>query len=106
MPNCYQLTRKGEYHPSSRIEIDEELCQFFDAPCHPTEWFHGWADIIGLPIALGKPLGSPELRASLEQYASTEVLDILNYLETHFTSDAWATIGHSPSLQGDSHASH
>jgi hypothetical protein len=101
MPNCYQLYRKGETrggitptYPATLQSVDEAICQHFGVPVHPKYWFRDWHNIIGFKIAMGSALGSSELRQWITENAD-DLLDVLAFLETNYTSDAWAEIGRS-----------
>jgi len=93
MPNCFQLTKKGTASPSALSQVDEELCAVVGEPVHATRWLYSWYDIIGLLIALGNQIGTPELRQkTLEIYdveRHEKINKILDYLETNYVSDAW-----------------
>ena len=88
MPNCFQLIRKGETKPSVLARIDEEICAVMDEPVHPKFWCHGWYDVIGFLISLGRKFG-PEFRAEIEKDYRPEMLKIYDHLAEHYTSDAW-----------------
>jgi len=92
MPNCFRLTKKGETAASPLNQIDDEMCAHFGVVPDVKMYYHGWYDFIGFLIAVGKPLGSAELRKSCEDL-SPEMVAILDYLEANYTSDAWAEIG-------------
>ena len=89
MPNCFQLHSKISGEPRNLTEIDEELCHHFGAEVHPTRWYEGWYECIGLSLALG---------CSFEQTAETfkddaALVAIAEYLAKHYTAVAWAEIG-------------
>lgn len=100
MPNCFQLTRKSNPSagPVPLVEIDEELCRHFNSPCHPTQWFCFWYDIIGPALACGRTFAELRERFQTDRDAvlnptdhemQTQLALIVDYLDTHFTSDAW-----------------
>lgn len=98
MPNCFQLIDKKTNKPEVLQKIDELLCANFDVPVHPERWLARWYDSIGFYIATGKALGSQELRKVTEDFARNyqsnlkpNVVDILDYLEENYTSNAWAS---------------
>lgn len=107
MPNCFNLTRKSapEAGPVPRVTIDEEMCAFFGLPCDPVKWHHGWHDDIGFGLALGESL--EKQRADTLKKIDGMIgignedgalwqghkLEIINWLDAHFTTNAWATIG-------------
>ncbi len=109
MPNCFQLTRKGEREPTALQAINAELCAAFNEPCNPVDWFHGWYNYIGFCLAMGKTFewlkaechkfslekstdGSPEANGQHAAYW-LKMLAIAEWLDEHFTADAWAEIG-------------
>lgn len=101
MPNNFQLTCKVTKKPVAINQIDKEICMLLNVCVHPK--FYGgdkynWFNIIGFQIAMGKPLGSQELRDYVtdtsfngwdREYAEMGRL-VLNYLENTYTSRAWA----------------
>jgi hypothetical protein len=104
MPNYFQLTRKSnpEAGPVKFVDIDAELCKHFNAPCHPTEWFMGWYDIVGFSLACGRSFESI-IKAQEEHLAERSgkgadtdwikdqemFIHLCKYLDEHFTSAAW-----------------
>lgn len=94
MPNCFQLTCKTRGKPINLQQIDAEICQFLCVPCDPNRWVCDWYNTIGFALAMGKTF--PQIRAIWEDAAEgaepSEVeqdFEVLAYLETNFTSDAW-----------------
>lgn len=101
MPNCFQLFPKGHTEPAILQRVDEAICAHLDIPVDPKEYAYGWFNCIGFGIACynGQALGTPKLRqyvidqtADLAQL-QTAMLAILDYLEAHYTSDAFVQIG-------------
>lgn len=105
MPNCFQLTRKGETKPVVLQALDEELCKHFQAECHPKWWYNAWYDCIGFMLATGKTFDQIEVLLNgwiaeaihkgshnLAE-ADRRMREINSYLREHYTSDAWAEIG-------------
>ncbi len=97
MPNCFQLIRKTTGEAARFQDIDTEMCAHFNVPCHPTEWYGHWYDIIGWSCAvegltLEQQIAERPLGRELEDFEARH-LAILNWLNEHFTSDAWAAIG-------------
>lgn len=91
MPQCFQLTRKGESQPASLIRVDEEICKLLNQPVHAQLYCFGWFDSIGFPIACGKSY--EEIRRTfiadgLDQ-TFPEIITILGYLEENYTPNAW-----------------
>jgi hypothetical protein len=62
MPNCFQLCRDGQ--AVALQQIDEEMCNHFNAPCDPVRWFRGWYDFIGFDLATGRDFA--QIRAIYE----------------------------------------
>ncbi len=105
MPNCFQLTRKAALRDGAVAlqAIDSELCAAFNEPCDPKEWFHGWYNYIGFLIAMGKTF--EWVKAECNKIAGEQpsndshlaywrrMYDIADWLDEHFTADAWAEIG-------------
>jgi hypothetical protein len=80
--------RKGSKEPVKFCDIDDEICAHLGVTPHPTLYYEGWYDVIGMCIACGKALGSRELYEHLQRY-SPRLLPVLAYLVEHYTSDAW-----------------
>lgn len=103
MPNCFQLFVKGESTPCSLTKVDEDIClNVLNVPVHGYDWggncmdarSFNWYDTIGFNIAMGKPLGSAELRNHFNssewwQENLTVINKILTYLEENYSSSAW-----------------
>ena len=90
MPNCFRLTRKleggamGDVVPLS--VVDDEICEHMGVRPDAKYYFASWYDVIGLGIAMGKPLGSQELRDAL---VSDTHRKVLSFMEENYTSEAW-----------------
>jgi len=111
MPNYFSLIRKSDNLPAAFNKVDEEMCKHFEVPCDPSRYLAGWYGVIGTLAAVkGFKLGTPEMRAAVVEWFETpiykevvtpevrkeyveDMLRILDYLETHFTSDNWVSIG-------------
>ena len=96
MPNCFSLTKKGQATPSLLSDIDEELCALLGKPVHPKRYVIGWVGSIGFALACGKDWAW--IREIFQSYSDagenlTEEHEVLDYLETNYTPDAWAEIG-------------
>ncbi len=105
MPNHFALTRKS--NPSAGYvglnTIDEELCAHFSVPVDDTQYYNFWYGIIGLGLACGHTF--QQIRENITKHAykdpvsnemddlETRLIEITEYLEEHFTSSAWATVG-------------
>lgn len=97
MPNCFQLFKKGSAEAVVLNKVDEELCALLDIPVDPEMYVIGWFDCIGWYIAMGKPLGSQELRDKINSFpVKDKLLKCLDYLEEHYTSDAWSELKSHP----------
>jgi hypothetical protein len=108
MPNCFQLYPKGSTQPAILQNVDAAMCQHFNAPVDPKYWFRDWFHVIGFLIAMGRgSLGSPSLREAViawyaDDYgtptpealtARERMIAVLDWLERHYTSDAFVEIG-------------
>jgi hypothetical protein len=92
MPNCFQLISKETGQPTAFNKIDDDICASLGIVPDAVKYYRGWYDFIGFMIAIGKPLGSKELRKEVED-VDKDLLPVLDFLEQHYTSDAWAQIG-------------
>ena len=93
MPSCFQLIKKGETEPSILQDVDTEMWNHFKGgePKGNDRWYRSWYDIIGLGLAMGKTWN--ELR---EMYTDRpRLLEIIEYLEDHYTTDAWREFKHT-----------
>jgi hypothetical protein len=86
MPNYFKFTKKGELKPTLFADIDNELREHFGAPADPVKYYYQWYDVIGLGIAMGQSWD--DLRTKI-CYDCPELLAIINYLEDHYTAEAW-----------------
>lgn len=103
MPNYFSLTRKSEPEkgPVNLLEIDGEMCKHFDVPYHPKLWYHYWHDTIGFALATGDTFETlrkkmlKQIEETTEEFKEwdTRTLQIINWLDENFTSDAYARIG-------------
>ena len=94
----FQLLSKKTNEPVSLNQVDTEICNLLDIPVHPKRYggdLYNWYNLIGFQIAVGKPLGSKELRDYVtdrwlgDTWVKTGHI-VLNYLENTYTSEAWA----------------
>ena len=86
MPNCFQLLERStdnELVPVAFSHIDNRMRIHFDAPPDPINWYKHWYDLIGFGLALGRSWA--DLREAFPDH-----VDIVNWLETNYTCDAWA----------------
>ena len=88
MPNCFNLTRKGEKEPANLFRVDEEICEYMGMPVDENKWCCSWYDTIGFSIAMGK-----DVAWMRSEFENENVLKILDYLEAHYRFDSWAEIG-------------
>jgi hypothetical protein len=86
MPNCFQLTRKGEEEPRTLSELDTDLWVLFEGsePEGNTAWYRSWYDVIGLALACGK-----ELNEVVEMLKGSRLEDVAEFLCTNYNTKAW-----------------
>ncbi len=89
MPNCFQLTHKGDTEPMSLNKIDEMICNHLNVPVDEVKYVHGWFDSIGFSLACGR--NWEQVRENFSD--CPELMPIIDFLEENFTSDSWAEIG-------------
>lgn len=89
MPNCFSLTKKGEERPAYLPDVDDEMRKHFGAPADDTNWFRCWYDIIGLGLAMGH--STQRMREIL--IGVDALLEILDWIEENYTSEAWCERG-------------
>ena len=99
MPNCFQLRKKGEKEPSTFYSIDEALCAHLGVKPQTTRWYANWRNSIGLGLACGWTLDSPEMLAECERQDVIEreidpdrpelLVLVLKFLQEYYASDAW-----------------
>ena len=100
MPNCFQLTRKGETTPTVLTKVDEHICQFLNVPCNDVAWVEGWYDVIGFRLAIGQSWDDMRqyfIHECRSHDFSIKMLRIINFLDDHYTSDCWVEIGRARS---------
>jgi hypothetical protein len=88
MPNCFSLQRKSA--PDINVpfnQIDDEICAHMGITPDPDKYYLGWYNIIGLALACGQSF--PQIINSLREYDDKLLLDVAEYLNDHFTSNAW-----------------
>ena len=96
MPNCFQLTRKGEDKPMLLQAIDDEMCAAFGEPTDPNKWLWNWYDTIGLGLALGhdwqklREIYEPE---DADDWFYHRLMRVIDWLEQNFTAYAWTERG-------------
>ena len=86
MPVCFSLTRKNEKKLAVLQEIDTELWTHFEdaEPKDNDQWYHNWYNCIGLSLAMGKTFDE-----CFDRDYSERMLEIILYLDEHYTADAW-----------------
>jgi hypothetical protein len=89
MPNCFSLTRKSkpDKGPVSLIEIDEEICKLFEIEPNDRVYYRGWVDWIGFLLACGHSF--EKIRQDKGIQSDEQMLQICNYLDENYTSQAW-----------------
>lgn len=76
-------------------KIDEDICMYLGKPVDPVEWYCDWFNIIGWAIAMGKELGSEQLRKYIREIIRADdpiradITRILSFLEENYTSRSW-----------------
>ena len=86
MPACFQLFPIGSDEPARFSVIDDAMRQHFGAPPDAERYYEGWYDIEGFGLALGRDWD--DLRGLFP-----ERKPIIDWLEKHYTADAWTEIG-------------
>ena len=92
MPNCFSLTRKAASEAGFvRFDIiDNELCAALGVVSDEVQYYLGWYDSIGLMLAIGKSFADMRVIWA----GDTEILKVVDWLDEHFTSDAWYQHGY------------
>jgi hypothetical protein len=98
MPNCIQYRRKGSTEAVALNALDDEICAHLKVKPDPDKFHLGWFDYIGFQHAMG--LENDKIRERIAELA-TDPEDhyrktygkILDYLEEHFTTNAFVEIG-------------
>lgn len=88
MPNCFRLISREDDRPVLLAEIDNRMCEHFEVEPHETRWYRYWYECLGMSFAMGKTID--ETRELFPEYN-----DILDWIDSNFTIDAWAEIGRS-----------
>lgn len=99
MPNCFSLTRKSDPDagPVAFVTIDEELCKYLGVECHPTNWYMGWYDHIGLALACGRSFAqimdtvakTAVDNDGLDDPSYKQYVKLIVWLDRNFTADVW-----------------
>jgi hypothetical protein len=56
MPNYFAFYQRDWNDRAALVDIDRQLCEYFDVPVHPTLWFRDWYNRFGLSLAAGVPM--------------------------------------------------
>ena len=86
MPNCFQLTRKGEKEPRKLQEIDNELWVHFEGAVPETndKWYYNWYNTVGLLLSCGK-----RFEEIFDVGFCDRLSEVILYLDEYYTSDSW-----------------
>jgi len=106
MPNCFQLTRRGETVPASLAQVDSAICQALELTWDPKHWAYGWYDYIGFKLASGRTFQqiTDDIRAFIIKDRTKPdaaewleidyvLLRINHFLLENYQSDCWVEIG-------------
>jgi hypothetical protein len=88
MPNCFALTDKTTNTREYFDVIDDKIRAHFGVPADPDNYYMGWYGIIGFRLALGQSFDM--IARELQNEGDTTLLDICDWLNLHYTSEAWA----------------
>jgi hypothetical protein len=89
MPNCFQLISKDTKLPVALARVDEAICKHVGVIPHEDKWFKDWYNYIGFALACGKTF--PQIKKLFDH--DDEIGEVIAFLDTHYTVDAWAEIG-------------
>lgn len=90
MPNCFQLISKETGKPAVFAHIDTEMRIALGEPPDEDKYLHSWYDIVGLALAMGAELPAIRERFTNGESPWPEMVKIVDYLDEHYTSKAWA----------------
>ena len=98
MPNCYRLTAKENVPalPAGNagfIELDERICAHFGATPHDIDWYEGWENAIGIPLATGQTFD--QITETLLTFSSTptRLCEVVQYIADNYTARCWYQAG-------------
>jgi hypothetical protein len=100
MPNYFTLSRRSDLESGPVVlqHIDDEMRVHFGVPPDKDNWYMDWYTFIGLPLACGKTF--TQIRAIYNDFYQAPAfsderrcVEIIDWLDANFTSDAWARIG-------------
>ena len=86
MPICYQLINKDTGQVDKLVDIDNAMCADMGHVPDDVDWLGNWENLFGLPMATGATFN--ELRDRCQPDDDLQ-LDILDYLEQHYTVENW-----------------
>lgn len=86
--NCFQLLNKTTGEPANLNDVDAEICAMLNTPVDPEHFVHYWYEIIGLAAACGHSF--EKMRNEIFVDADPTALQIINYLDEHYTIRCWA----------------
>lgn len=85
MAACFQLISKATGKAASLSMVDDLMREHFGAPPSADSWFDNWYNSIGFAIACGGTFDTCRT-----DYADSPLrLQIIDWLESRFTTDAW-----------------
>lgn len=88
MPNCFNLTKKGDTEATALNKVDEFICEQLGVEVHPKNWVRNWYNEIGFDLAMGSTF--EKMRAT---YEDPEIIEVVDILDANFTPGAWAEVG-------------
>lgn len=93
----FQLILNGSDSPKELNNVDEDICNYFNAPIDDKHYFRDWYNGIGFYIAQGESyqLGESLLRSKIQEIDegrpdSLLLIPVLDYLESNYTSKSWS----------------
>ncbi len=54
MPNCFTLTKRGEFEPTRLVNIDNDMREALGEPPSATVWLADWPNYFGLRLAMNQ----------------------------------------------------
>ena len=88
MPNCFQLTKKGEVEPSTLNSVDEAICEYVGAPVDEKKWYYNWYNILGLAYACGKSC-EEVARITHEQDPGHKLDTVARFIADNYETKSW-----------------
>jgi hypothetical protein len=100
MPNYFTLTRRSDLESGPVVlqRIDDEMRVHFGEPPDKDNWYLDWYNWIGLSLSMGRSFAHirDAYCAFLRQQGLSEDcrhVEVIDWLDANFTSNAWATVG-------------